>query len=85
VDEISLRYTCGCKDVWGVIRLPAAPEIDQVSEFPCVPEQCQSCERHSRPCPDREGLYTPVIWSEIKGRPRRVTRVKGTGTKAWEA
>jgi hypothetical protein len=29
--------------------------------------------------------YTPIEWSEPNGGPRRVIRMKGTGSKAWEA
>jgi NTP pyrophosphatase (non-canonical NTP hydrolase) len=82
VPESSLSYSCGCRDAWDTVTPPPDPAHSEIN-LPCVPEVCQTCLSHGRLCAVREGMgnYQPVEWSEVAGRPRRISRMKGTGTE----
>jgi hypothetical protein len=66
--EVALAYACGCRDVWRVARVPDHEPQEQRTDLMCVPEHCQACQGHGRPCPDREAakLYQPVQFTDIQ-------------------
>ncbi len=87
--ELSLTLSCGCREMWQVVSVPPDFEQHRQRDYPCFPDICRSCAERGEHCTARESrtgihAYTPVEWSEISGGPRRVTRMRGTGSRAWE-
>lgn len=71
----TLTYICGCREVF----TSGAESREMRSEFPCRPEQCQSCAADPSACTfERTGVlaYRPVEWSELNGGPKRVMRMR---------